>query len=250
MRVSFCFGNFMSFTVLDPKFDTRTMPGVSSQYSPSQIKVIASTESRAMLDVEGFILVGGASSRMGSDKSQLTFGRLTAVERIAAELRSVASDVSLVGSRSDTPDQTLRNIPDLHPRWGALGGIHAALNACQAKWAAIVACDLPFVTREVLLRLLDLSAETEQAVFDAVVPVQADSRLQPLCALYRPATCRLESERLIVAGEHTPRALLRAVRTRRVEFRELADLPGAEHFFLNVNTPDDYELAKQVLDDG
>jgi molybdopterin-guanine dinucleotide biosynthesis protein A len=37
--------------------------------------------------------------------------------------------------------------------------------------------------------------------------------------------------------------LLQQVRTRRVAFDELADLPGARLFFANVNTPAEYEEA-------
>jgi len=41
--------------------------------------------------------------------------------------------------------------------------------------------------------------------------------------------------------------LLASVSTRWVEFSELAGLPSAEHFFVNVNTPADYERAKSIL---
>ncbi len=200
-----------------------------------------------MFDVEGFILVGGASRRMGEDKSRLVLGNETTVERIARELSSVAAGISLVGSQQPEPELGLKNIPDLRPRWGALGGICTALGACQAEWAAVVACDLPFVTRELFLRLLHIARTNQDAPPDAVVPIQADLRPQPLCALYRRELCLKEAEKLIVAGEHKPRALLASVRTRWFEFRELADLPGAEHLFFNVNTPAEYEQAKQIL---
>ena len=193
-----------------------------------------------MFDVEGFILVGGASSRMGSDKSQLVFGGQSAVERIAAELRTLAPRTRLVGSRSTGSFQT---IPDVHERWGALGGIHSALGSCQTEWALIAACDLPFVTSSLFTRLCQLTGEA----FEAVVPIQPDGRPQPLCAIYRCDVCSRETERLIAQGEHMPRTLLTKVRTRWVGFRELADLPGAEHFFFNVNTPKDYERAKEIL---
>jgi molybdopterin-guanine dinucleotide biosynthesis protein A len=196
-----------------------------------------------MLDVEGFILVGGRSSRMGTDKSCLQFGGQTSVARIAAELRSVTQRISLVGpGRADSgPD--LKIVPDTHEHWGALGGIHAALNACRADWALIVACDLPFVTRDLCSRLRTLS---QKDLPDAVVPIQPDGRPQPICALYRREPCLLEAEKLIASGEHTPRALLANVKTRCVQPEELIDLPGAENFFFNVNTPEDYELAKQI----
>jgi molybdopterin-guanine dinucleotide biosynthesis protein A len=196
---------------------------------------------RFMLDVEGFILVGGASSRMGTDKALLDVGGRNFVERIHAALASITCETKLVGAetwRAGWP--RLPTVPDVHVKWGALGGLHAALIACRANWAAIVACDLPFVTGELFVRLASLREN-----FDAVVPVQPDDRLQPLCALYRAEVCRERAEELIRAGERRPRALLNAVEARRVAFNELSDLDGATRFFLNVNTPQDYASARE-----
>src|SRR6185437_3228212 len=195
-----------------------------------------------MFDVEGFILVGGQSRRMGRDKSQLILGGQTLIERIAEKLSAFACSVSLVGARIDYPG--FRNIPDIHPSWGALGGIHATLSTAKTEWVAIVGCDLPFVTHDLFTRFQSFAADA----VDAVIPIQADGRPQPVCGLYRPATCLPEIEKLIAAGEHTPRALLGKVRTRYVEFHELKDLPGAEHFFFNVNTPEDFERARNLID--
>jgi molybdopterin-guanine dinucleotide biosynthesis protein A len=201
-----------------------------------------------MFDVEGFILVGGQSSRMGSDKSQLVFGQQTGVERIAAALRPLTARVRLVGSHVQAEASGLENVPDTHERWGALGGICAALGACQSEWAVVVACDLPLVSSDLFDRLCHFTQQSDPETLDAIVPIQADERPLPLCAVYRRETCSEVAKNLIAEGEHKPRALLAKVRTRWVEFRELADLPGSEHFFLNVNTPDDYERAKQALD--
>jgi len=194
-----------------------------------------------MFDVEGYILVGGASRRMGRDKAQLVLGGRTFVERIANELSFVASSVSLVGARNDFP--SLKNIADVHEHWGALGGIHAALTAAETDWVVVVACDLPFVTTQLFAHLKNHADDT----VDAVVPVQADGRPQPVCALYRRSTCLPEIDKLVAAGEHTPRALLADVRTRYVEFLELCDLPAAEHFFFNVNSPADLKKAQAIL---
>jgi molybdenum cofactor guanylyltransferase len=196
-----------------------------------------------MFDVEGFILVGGKSSRMGTDKSKLVFHGTTSIERIAAELLAVTSTVAQVGSRRLDGHLSIKNVPDLRPGWGALGGIHTALRACERDWALIVACDLPLVTRELFERLESFRNPS----IDAVVPVQADGRPQPLCALYRRRTCFPQAERLIDEGEHTPRALLAAVQTRWIETAELDDLRGAKNFFLNVNTPADFDEATKVF---
>ena len=196
-----------------------------------------------MLDVEGFILVGGASRRMGKDKAAVVIDDATCLERVATALSAAVASMSLVGARRSYDGVSLENVPDVHPGWGALGGIHAALSTTKKDWALIVACDLPFVTPELFQRLKSFIAEG----LDAIVPIQSDGRPQPLCALYRRRTCLPEIEALIAAGEHTPRALLAKVSTRRVEFAELKDLPGAEHFFLNLNTVEDLEAAKKLF---
>lgn len=182
--------------------------------------------------VEGFILAGGKSSRMGSDKSQLLIEDQTFVERIAATLLTVTNSVRLVGGRENSK---LSTVADVYPQWGALGGLHAALAAGRSEWAVVVACDLPFVTAELFERLASFRGD-----HDAVVPLQPDGRPQPLCAFYRTEICAPTAAELIEAGRRRPLDLLNAVNTRRVDFAEIANLAQAERFFVNINTPDDY----------
>src|SRR3954463_15431606 len=137
------------------------------------------------MEIEGFILAGGASSRMGEDKSRLTLGGRTFVEAAGRTLRAVTARVSIVSSRDGAETHGLPLVRDLRAGVGALGGLHAALASCRAEWAAVVACDLPFVTGELLARLASMCADD----LDAVVPLQEDGRVQPLCALYRARVC-------------------------------------------------------------
>ncbi|HKS26210.1 MAG TPA: molybdenum cofactor guanylyltransferase [Pyrinomonadaceae bacterium] len=190
------------------------------------------------MDIEGFILVGGASSRMGRDKARLALGGRSFVERIAEALSQVSGRVNLVGAKNVDSSLKIGNVPDVYKEWGALGGLHAALDACRAEWAAVVACDLPFVTRELFERLALLGEDRQ-----AVVPVQRDGRMQPLCALYRAVACREVARTMIEEGERRPRALVERVRARLVPWAELEDLAGAHLFFENVNTPEDYAAA-------
>jgi molybdopterin-guanine dinucleotide biosynthesis protein A len=187
-------------------------------------------------DLQAFILAGGASSRMGTDKSQLVIDQQTFTERIAETLFAVTDSVTLVGSVLD--DSSLPKVPDVYPHWGALGGLHAALAAAEREWAVVVACDLPFVTRELFLFLAALRLDHE-----AVVPLQEDKRPQPLAALYRVDPCSERAEALIKAGRRRPFDLLETVNTRWVAFDEIRNLDQAESFFVNINTPEDYDAA-------
>lgn len=192
-----------------------------------------------MSEVEGFILAGGASSRMGSDKAALALGGETFVRRVARALSGVAGGrVSLVSGRPGADAWGLPVVADVYEKCGALGGLHAALSRARAPLAAVVSCDLPFVTAELFARLVSLARG-----FDAAAPVQRDGRPQPLCAVYAAAACLPLCEELLRSGERRPRELLRRARTRWVREQELTDLPGAELFFLNVNTPQDYARA-------
>ena len=228
-----------------------------------------------MDSIEGFILIGGQSRRMGTDKSQLMLDGQSFVERIAGELSAVTSLVSVVGKNADSlrtagrmaPQSgcpigdpampalpgsattvpglkhlrmNFKTVPDIYPGWGALGGVHTALSACAAVWALIVACDFPFVTRQLFARL---GSSTEN--FAAVAPIQSDGIPQPLCALYRVEPCLGRAEQLIKSGERKPIALLQSVPTRWVSFAELGNLEGSDHFFENINTPEDYARVSE-----
>lgn len=187
-------------------------------------------------DIEAFILTGGASRRMGTDKSQLLIERQTFTDRISETLLTVTDSVTIVGRQPE--ESTLPSIADVYPQWGALGGLHAALTACRREWAIVVACDLPFVTAELFSYLASLRLDHK-----AVVAIQPDGRPQPLAALYRVDPCRQRATDLIEAGRRRPLDLLEAVKTRWVPFDDLRNLEQAEKFFVNINTPSDYNEA-------
>ncbi|MGI9108260.1 MAG: molybdenum cofactor guanylyltransferase [Pyrinomonadaceae bacterium] len=194
-----------------------------------------------MSDVEGFILAGGASSRMGTDKARLTLGTQTFVERIAQALHAITTRISVVSARPESIALNLPVLADVYRNCGAMAGLHAALRACRAPWAAIVSCDLPFVSGELFVRLAALRGGD----FEVIAPRQVDGRPQPLCALYKRESCLARIEKLLRDGERRPRVLLQQTHTRWVAPADLADLRHADLFFLNVNTPEDYEDARR-----
>ena len=193
-----------------------------------------------MGSIEGFILAGGQSRRMGADKANLTLDGQSFVERIAIELSAITSSIKLVGGKSNATRADLQIVPDVFPGWGALGGVHTAVSACAAEWALVVACDFPFVTAQLFAKLASVRAD-----FEAVAPIQEDGIVQPLCSLYRVDPCRRLAEEFIKSGERKPVALLQSVKTRWVPFDEVRSLKGADRFFDNINTPEDYLRASE-----
>lgn len=204
------------------------------------------------LQIEGFVLVGGASTRMGENKAQLKIGGRRMSERAHSVLRSALDrPIVLVGDAGNNSlgggefggtiilDNRFRG--DDWPR-APIIGLYTALLYATTPWIAVLACDLPFVTSDLIRRLSRFCSDA----LDAVVPVQSDSRPQPLCALYRVEKCRPIAEMMIKTGDLKLQKLLTRLSTRYVEFEEIRDLPGAGNFFINVNTPEDYAKATKL----
>lgn len=205
--------------------------------------------------INGYILVGGKSSRMKTDKANLLLGGKTFAEIATDSLFSISQNVKLlVGEKpkKDSPD--LPQVVDFYTNKGALGGIHAALKDSQndgnAKWICILACDYPFVSGELLQRLASLINES----FDAVVPIQPDERTQPLCAFYKIEKCLEIAEKMLSENKesHAPsmRDFLDNLNVRFAKFEEIADLTNAENFFFNVNTPENFDDTKTKFSDN
>jgi molybdenum cofactor guanylyltransferase len=92
----------------------------------------------------GFVLAGGESRRMGSDKALIRFAGEPLVARALKILREVGLGARIAGARGDL-EQFAPVIPDTEPGRGPLAGICAALAACEAQRAVFVPVDLPLL---------------------------------------------------------------------------------------------------------
>lgn len=110
--------------------------------------------SSALRDVAGFVLAGGRSSRMGTDKALVSLGGKPLISYAVAKLRRVAATVSiLTGPPPGNPGlaEFAPLVVDEHPGCGPVGGIEAALASSSHVWNLIVPVDVPFLPAELLL---------------------------------------------------------------------------------------------------
>jgi len=198
----------------------------------------------ATIEIDGFVLAGGASSRMGEDKARLRIGGKTFAERAVETLLPVCRRVFVVGGETDVPLAT--RVPDVpHPKGAgvkaAIHGLHTSFANCSSRYAAILACDMPFVTADLFAFLAGLF---EGAVgFDAVIPKDPTGRIQPLCAVYDSAICRTKLTSLDFTGVPSVRSFVRELKPRFVESEEIPFDGDPELLFSNVNTPADLNIA-------
>lgn len=190
---------------------------------------------------EGFILAGGKSSRMKTDKAFLKTGGETFLERAVYALKPACGEVKIVvgekqKAKFEEAFPSFDFVFDIYAERGALGGVHAALKNCASDWAVILAVDLPLVTGEAIEILARTAVESKEEI-SAVAPRQPDGRLQPLCAVYRAANCFTVAEKLL--NEKTSVSMRDFLRLVPTQIVEASDLP-VEDLFFNVNQPSDF----------
>jgi len=198
-----------------------------------------------MTGLAGFVLAGGASSRMGSAKALLEIGGVPLLLRTVRLVESVAEPVTVIGNAGAYESLGLRAIDDDLPGAGPLGAIATALRASSAQWNLVVACDLPHLTREWLEYLARRAAASTA---DAVLPMNARGA-EPLCAAYHKrgeAAIRAAIER----GVRKVTDGLKELRIETIEPAEWKAFDSDGFLFKNMNSPADYEEAKARLDAG
>jgi molybdopterin-guanine dinucleotide biosynthesis protein A len=195
----------------------------------------------------GVILAGGAASRYGGRPKGLerVAGRRV-IDRVADALRASSDVLLLVANDADArewmPGITVAT--DVRTGCGSLGGIHAAIVRADSP-VLVVAWDMPFVPSE-LLRALRRSG----ANADAAVPESGSKRgMEPLCAFYTPA-CVPAIERRLDAGDRRVISFFDDVRVERLPEEEVRRFGDPAVMFMNVNTPDDLELAERYAANG
>jgi molybdopterin-guanine dinucleotide biosynthesis protein A len=168
----------------------------------------------------------------GVNKGTLVIGRTAIIDRQLQTLGEVAHDIFVVG-RSDIAwtSRGLRVISDEIPDAGPLGGIYTAIVRSPCERTLVVACDMPFLSSAFLREL----AAVKDA--DLVIPRHARGH-EPLCAIYSRACAEDIRERL-ARGVNEASRLPVGMRVTEVDVDN-------ETFFVNVNTPHDYERAKGV----
>lgn len=187
--------------------------------------------------VTGAILAGGQSTRMGRNKALLPWEGGTVIEAVASLVRGLFDHVLVVAA--DPEPYRFLGLPearDHRPGLGPLGGVEAALRASPDPRVFIVACDMPFLSPDLIRHMASLPTAP------AVVPYMA-GRPEPLHALYsRDALASVHS--LLAEGERRVYALLDRLDVRRVEEDEVRRFGDPERVFANLNRPEDYRRAR------
>ncbi len=179
------------------------------------------------------ILAGGASSRMGRDKSQLEIGGRPLIAHVCDQLKDHFNELIISINNDSCNFLGYRTVPDRIPDQGPLMGLASCLDVAANDVAFAVACDIPHIDMHLAHRMLN-----QAPGYDAVVPrvLQpeglASPHLEPLHAVYRSHAAS-QMFKLLEQGERRMRSFFQA---SHIHYIDLEPDAAPE----NLNTEHDY----------
>lgn len=184
-----------------------------------------------------YLLAGGKSSRMGTDKGLLTMHGKCMIEFAIEQIKPIAKNIFIVTDNKDYKKFNLELIADEIKDIGPAGGIYTALKHSDTKFNFIISCDMPFITSEAIEYLISQCVD-----FEITLPV-LDHQTEPLFALY---------------SKNITHEWLQNLKQRNYKLQELVNHFKVQKInvdshplfskklFMNINTPYDLEIANRL----
>lgn len=190
------------------------------------------------------VLAGGKGARFGQNKLLENVSGRSLIERVIDTLSSFQKEIIVVTGKDQLLTQSLnlkvKTVNDLHPGAGPTGGIYTGLSASGSFYNLVVAADMPFLNRRLLLHLVERATG-----FDAVVP-RLGALLEPLHAVYTKNSLPFIKSQL-EQGKLNIRNFFSQIKVKYIEAEEIERFDPDHLSFFNINTRDDLSLAEKLL---
>ncbi|MGL5112095.1 MAG: molybdenum cofactor guanylyltransferase [Flavobacterium sp.] len=181
--------------------------------------------------VTAYILAGGKSQRMGTDKGFLEWNGQTFIALIVAALVPMVGDNIVIISSNERYDALgFTRIPDIVANKGPLGGIYTALKNSATKRNLILSVDVPLISSELIQWLVDSHDESYLLTQVAVL-----GKPCPLVAVYDRSVRQLLPE-FIASNQLKVREFVNEITHQTLEVPE-----KWKNQLQNINTPEEYK---------
>lgn len=190
-------------------------------------------------NITGIILAGGKSSRMGFDKGLAEISGKTSIEYVYDTLKKITDQIIVVANNDAYDFLRLPVYEDILKGYGPLGGIYTGLTVSDTEKNLIVACDMPFVTEELLQHIIE-----EAGNYEIAVPV-AEEEIHPLCACYtKYITVYLQN--LIINQILKMKKVIQFFNFKKIPIDDTLNFYSLE-LLMNINTVKELNKAEKSL---
>lgn len=185
-------------------------------------------------DLTAFVLAGGKSQRMGTEKGLLDLNGKPFVSHICdALVPIVGQEIVIVSSNPDYDFLGYKRIEDMIANKGPVGGLYSALKHSKTKYNLVLSVDVPLVTAELLEWLVDNHEESYM-----MTQVQCKEKASPLIAVY-------DRSMRIILGEYIAGNQLKLCDVIEEVNHQTLEVPKKWMAQVqNINTDEDYQNIK------
>jgi len=183
-------------------------------------------------EISGFVLAGGKSSRMGTDKALMEIDNEPLLGRMIRLMEPFCHSVAISGFKADYLRFNKEIVPDLTSGIGPVSGIYSVLKFSNSDWNLVVSVDTPFLNNDFFELLI-----SDLGDFDCIIP-QHNSGVEPLAGLYNKHILP-EIDAMIKNGDYKLMNLLAKLNIRYLDCNPL--IQKHLRLFMNLNRMEDFE---------
>ncbi|KUG25023.1 molybdopterin-guanine dinucleotide biosynthesis protein moba [hydrocarbon metagenome] len=204
--------------------------------------------------INGIILSGGRSSRMGEDKALLKVGTKTIIEIMIDKLKPFCNEIIISADNVEKYSKFgYKVVPDKFKNSGPLAGIYSSLLESNTERNFVISCDLPLVSQNVIEKIINTNSDKE-----IILPI-TDGKYHQLCGVYSKSVLERAKEILRKGeeekgrrGEREKGSLKRKTSVKsllnnyEIEFVDVTSI-AKENEFLNMNSVEEYQEIYSFL---
>ena len=180
---------------------------------------------------------------MGFPKPLLLINRNNIVDIIIKKLKILFSEIIVVGKTNHRIcGREFIFVEDLYKYRSPLVGIYSGLKASKNQLNFVVACDMPFVNKNLVKYMLEITGN-----YDVVVPV-VRGYFEPLHAVYTKNIINVIEEE-IGRGNFKVTSFYDRVNVKKIPEHIVRKYDPELMSFINLNTPKDLKKYASFLDD-
>ncbi len=191
--------------------------------------------------ISGVVLAGGENIRFPFLKGFIKLGKSTIIEKNLFLLKELFDEVFI---SANIPDVYFylgaQMVGDVLPSRGPMSGIYSALINTKSECAFVIACDMPFLKKDLIVFICKKHDEISRSKsVDATIPI-CNGKPQPLLGIYCK-TVLPYFERCVRNDKTSMKRLLSEINTYFIDESDIMTIDPDCRSFFNINTIEDYE---------